>query len=310
MSGQLGRPVRLVLAVDGSPSSLEARDLVGDLPWPSGSTITLVSAAEGRIASVAEHRFPADGSSGIEASDRRRVEESLAAIAAPLRDRDWRVELRVVPGRAPSAIVAAADDAEADLVVLGSRGHGAITSMLLGSVGAEVAATTRRSVLIARSGTVTRALVATDGSVCASAIPAVLEGWSVFAGLPATAVSVAPVASPAYELLASLYTLGSEPLARQREALVARHREYGAEMARRLSDAGIPADHELRTGDAAHEILLVARDRGVDLVVTGSRCLGGVGRWLLGSVSRNVLLHASASVLIVRPRADDGAMPV
>jgi nucleotide-binding universal stress UspA family protein len=52
-------------------------------------------------------------------------------------------------------------------------------------------------------------------------------------------------------------------------------------------------------GDAAHEIIAAARRRGMDLVVTGTRGLRGV-RVILGSVARNVLLHAPCSVLVVR----------
>jgi nucleotide-binding universal stress UspA family protein len=74
-------------------------------------------------------------------------------------------------------------------------------------------------------------------------------------------------------------------------------------MAGRLSEHGIPAEAEVRLGDAAREIIAAASARQVDLVVTGSRCLHGMDPWLLGSVARNVLLHTHASVLIVRPKA-------
>jgi hypothetical protein len=53
---------------------------------------------------------------------------------------------------------------------------------------------------------------------------------------------------------------------------------------------------ELRSGDAAHEIIAAAEAHKVDLVVTGSRCLHALGRWLLGSVARKVLLPAATSV--------------
>jgi nucleotide-binding universal stress UspA family protein len=73
-------------------------------------------------------------------------------------------------------------------------------------------------------------------------------------------------------------------------------------MAEALSAIGIPAQPELRSGDAAHEIIAAVEAHEADLVVTGSRCLHGLDRWLLGSVARNVLLHAARSVLIVRRR--------
>jgi nucleotide-binding universal stress UspA family protein len=53
-------------------------------------------------------------------------------------------------------------------------------------------------------------------------------------------------------------------------------------------------------GDAAREIVKIARSRDVDLVVVGARGLGTLGRLLLGSVSETVLHQGSRPVLIVR----------
>ena len=231
---------------------------------------------------------------------RREADATLARLAAPFSGRDWSVDRRVVRGRAPGVIVEAAADMAADLIVLGSRGHGPIASMLLGSVSAEVVERASCSVLVARGSGVSRLLVATDGSPCAELIPDVLATWGAFEGLPAIALSVAPVDSPAFELMVSLYTLGSLSLEPYRQELRERHQGHASAMATRLSEKGIPAKAEVRTGDAAHEIIAAAAERQVDLVVTGSRCLHGLDRWLLGSVARNVLLHAGVSVLIVR----------
>ncbi len=43
-----------------------------------------------------------------------------------------------------------------------------------------------------------------------------------------------------------------------------------------------------------------AKDEGVDLIVLGTRGLGGFRKLLVGSVSSGVVSHASCSVLIVR----------
>lgn len=57
----------------------------------------------------------------------------------------------------------------------------------------------------------------------------------------------------------------------------------------------------VRFGHPAEEIVKVANQSGIDLVVVGSHGFGGVKRFLLGSVSDQVLLYANCSVLIVRP---------
>ena len=53
-------------------------------------------------------------------------------------------------------------------------------------------------------------------------------------------------------------------------------------------------------GDAATEILRYAREKQVDLLVAGSRGLSQVRGWLMGSVSRKLVYHASSAVLIVK----------
>jgi nucleotide-binding universal stress UspA family protein len=49
-----------------------------------------------------------------------------------------------------------------------------------------------------------------------------------------------------------------------------------------------------------HEIVALAEDLGVGLVVVGSRGQGGIRRALMGSVSDAVVRHAHCPVLVVR----------
>jgi nucleotide-binding universal stress UspA family protein len=165
----------------------------------------------------------------------------------------------------------------------------------------ELADQARQSVLVARGPSVSRVLVAADGSEGAARIPDALASWAAFRGFPGIALSVAPVSSPAFELMVSLYTMGDASAKQQREELLAQYRAHADAMAKRLDAAGIPAVAEVRVGDAAQEIVNAGKEHQADLIITGSRSLHGVDRLLLGSVARNVLQHAHASVLVVRP---------
>jgi nucleotide-binding universal stress UspA family protein len=62
---------------------------------------------------------------------------------------------RLLRGEPADEIVAYADAVDADLIVVGSRGHGAVTSALLGSVSREILREARRPVLVVR-GAATR----------------------------------------------------------------------------------------------------------------------------------------------------------
>lgn len=292
--------MHILLAVDGSPSSVNARDLVASIPWPAGTAVTLLSAYEVPAAWFPETAMAGAWIPQTEEALRVAAVESIAGLVGELEGRGWTIDRRIVAGRAASVIRSTADELGADLIVVGSRGHGPIQSMLLGSVSAEVADLASQSVLVARGARMARMLVASDGSECATAIPDVIEGWQGFRATPAVALSVAPVDSPAFELMVSLYTLGSESMSGQRERLLAQFRTHAESIALRLSEIGIPAVAEVRSGDAANEIVKAAAASGADLIVTGSRSLHGMDRLLLGSVARNVLQHAHASVLIVR----------
>lgn len=61
--------------------------------------------------------------------------------------------------------------------------------------------------------------------------------------------------------------------------------------------------HYLETGSTKHEILRVAEEQGVDLIVIGSHGRHGLGR-LLGSTANGVLQGAPCDVLAVRIRAE------
>ncbi|EPX81019.1 universal stress protein [Litoreibacter arenae] len=57
---------------------------------------------------------------------------------------------------------------------------------------------------------------------------------------------------------------------------------------------------EILIGDTSQAILKYVSDKGIDLVVSGSRGLGGLRGLLQGSVSQKLTSHAACPVLTVR----------
>lgn len=69
---------------------------------------------------------------------------------------------------------------------------------------------------------------------------------------------------------------------------------------RRLAEYGLTAEPVTGVGHPAKAIADAVEERGIDLVVVGSRDLGAVERLLGGSVSDAVAHRAACDVLIVR----------
>ena len=63
---------------------------------------------------------------------------------------------------------------------------------------------------------------------------------------------------------------------------------------------GVSFNSMLEYGSPAEVIIKVAKKADVDIIVVGSRGLSSVRRYLLGSVSDDISIHARSSVLIVR----------
>lgn len=62
---------------------------------------------------------------------------------------------------------------------------------------------------------------------------------------------------------------------------------------------GLNAFVEIRTGQPANEILSVAKDREIDMIIIGSH-RPGMQDYLLGSTAARVVRHAQCPVLVIR----------
>lgn len=69
--------------------------------------------------------------------------------------------------------------------------------------------------------------------------------------------------------------------------------------------SGLEVEEAIVHGDAASEIVRVAKERGVDLIVISSHGRTGLGRILFGSTAESVVRHAPCPVLVVKPPAEE-----
>jgi nucleotide-binding universal stress UspA family protein len=223
------------------------------------------------------------------------IDRAVASLEHPSRF----VNGRVLVGRPATMLVEAASEIRAELVVVGSRGRGPIASMVLGSVSAELVDHAQCPVLVCRGGTGRSVLVAVDGSRSAHAAVTFLVANRLVAAQPMLVLSVAPGVQPSLSYDAA-GTADPDSLVRiERSVERQRAEDHAAAAAERLRGAGYRTTWTIGVGDPAHQIIDAAGAFDAGLIVMGSRGLSGLDRIVLGSVARNVLLHASTSVLIV-----------
>ena len=77
------------------------------------------------------------------------------------------------------------------------------------------------------------------------------------------------------------------------------------EVARESKDKGILGRVFVGHGDAAAEIVRVAKERSVDLIVVSSHGRTGLGRILFGSTAEAIVRHAPCPVLVVKPAKEE-----
>ncbi len=299
--------MRILLAVDGSVSSDRATELISSFPLPPGSVIRAVSVQQPYVdvlalswASVGQGPQAVETEEKAEAADHRQaVVNAERALLRP----GIKVEGFLLRGRPGSAIVDEAKSMGADLVVVGSRGHGTIATMVLGSTASEIVDHAPCPVLVARGSSLGTLAFADDGSNAARTAEKVLSTWPIFAGRPISVLTVAETAVPvAAGFTPGLYDQVLESYAKSVDVAREEVREEADTAAGRLGGAGLDAQPVVLEGDPAAEIVRFSAEREIGTIVMGTRGHTGLTRLLLGSVARNVLLHAHCSVLVVRER--------
>jgi nucleotide-binding universal stress UspA family protein len=228
---------------------------------------------------------------GLAAEADRLLAEALAH--ARTADPDLDITGEVVAGAPVPVLLAEAR--HASLVVLGSRGLGGFTGLLVGSVAVQLAAHSPGPVLVARGEQRERGpvVVGVDGSPTSREALGFALGEAAVRGtelialntwwgrLPERTEDELPLVYDASDVEATQASMLSAAVAGQRARF-----------------PGVNVRERVRHARAAHA--LVTASETAQLVVVGARGRGGFSGLLLGSVSQALLHHARCPVAIVR----------
>ncbi len=290
-------PHCILLAIDGSEHSYAAAELLAQLPLPKSTKITGVYVLIPRHAQLIQ---------------------SLQNILSPIEDMllgsNASIEIKTLSGYPSEILTNYAKKQGCDLTILGAQGLRSTFGILLGGVAQQVVEYSCCPVMIVRvpHNRLERVLLVVDGSAHSHAAASYLGEFSI---PPSCQIHVLHVLSPLFQ---EDYYIQSWPagidmihpvaipedLQEQLQQQANKEQKQGkmllAKTAKKLSSHGVKAQTSLRRGDAATMILEYIDEENIDLVVTGSRGLGKIQGWFLGSVSRKLAHYAKCSVLIVK----------
>jgi nucleotide-binding universal stress UspA family protein len=286
-------PKSILLATDGSGDARMAARAAANLSEKARAELHILHAWQ-----IVPH--PVIDPGDYEEGARRTLEEETRLVS----DAGGIVgEAHLVMGTPVDAILDLGEELGADLIVVGSRGHGALGRLVLGSVSEGVVHHSTHPVLVLRGGEDAwppeRVVIGEDGSKAAK------KAGDLAASIGAL-YRAKVILARAYPELPEADAVGraldpravDDALRRAERDLHARAEELGGL-------AGSRPRIEIAAGDPAVALLKEARegDEIRTLIAVGSRGLGLARRLRLGSVSTKVLRAAGGPVLVCATNA-------
>jgi nucleotide-binding universal stress UspA family protein len=289
-------PRKILVATDFSAGAERALETALALAAPAGGEVHVVHALEIPLPMFEPYAVALPPE--LIGAARKTAQEKLAAAMEKVRAKGFTGTAYL--GEAPPAMCVAerAREIGADLVVIGTHGHTGFKRFLLGSVAERTVKESPVSVLTVKGEGHAAApktiVVGVDFSKYSEEAVALAADWARAFGATLHIVHGLELRLPfvtPYEV--------SVPEALIDAAYAEARKRLDATAA---SLTGINVKTELATAPAHAALDSVAERARADLIVTGSRGLGGIKHAVLGSVAERTLRHAPCSVLTVKSR--------
>jgi nucleotide-binding universal stress UspA family protein len=290
--------VKVLAAIDQYDASEAVIKEIAARPWPPNSCIEVLN--------VLEHAHLWAVSQTAEEAR----QESLGLIhraVTELRGRGVEATPIMLQGDARSVILDRAKETQADLLFVGMNGASGLAKFFLGRVAASVLSHAPCSVEIVRIREgklpgVRKILLATDGSEFSERAARSIAERPWPAGTEIEVFSVVELHLGAAQALFEPPYTGNDQLELQRAQGMKRAEEAVASAVEILSKTFPKVSESISVllNGPKSVIIDEAEKWDADLIVVGSHGHRGIERFLLGSVSEGVALHAKCSVEVIR----------
>jgi nucleotide-binding universal stress UspA family protein len=283
----MGRYKKMLVAVDGSQSSMHALRESFKLARNEKSWITVVSVVPRYVGDLS---LVAIGN--VMSSLRKPCEEVLSRAEEMAADERALIKTVCEEGEIFERIVDLAEAENCDLIIMGRRGMSRLERTLVGSVTARVIGHSQRDVLIVPNNSSVgwkRILVATDGSKYSKLA---VERAIDFAKSYESALRVVSVV----DVPSEFYAEATDAV----EDMIDKAKGFIEDIKNQAESEGINTKTFAGEGEAYQVITELATKQGADVIVMGSHGRTGLKRLLMGSVAEKVIGHATCPVLVVK----------
>jgi len=218
-----------------------------------------------------------------------------------------RVKPVVLDGDPAAEIIDYAEKNDISLIVMVSHGRSGVMLWVMGSIATRVVQGTSKPMLFIRAGTpglkvgkgemFSKILVPLDGSDAGEVTLPYIKELTNKLKSEVTLLQVVEPGQYVHTVGGLNYILFSE---QQVEAMKAETKQYLEGVKRKLINTEATLRSEVKTGNAAQEIIKLADETSTRLVAISTHGRSGVKRWVSGSVAHKVLQAGHTPLLLVR----------
>ncbi len=276
----------VLMPLDGSQFAEHALSLAQSICRAFNAQLTLFSVDPSNRLALP---FAGEQEEGIRGGQAER-EQYLRLLAEELEDHDFAVDYTVGVGEVPDAIETLARDSQMDLIVMTTHGRSGVERWLIGSVANKIVQQSSVPLLLMRPTGEWR------------------SRWSQFKRLLVTldGSEASEKVLPYVKLLATKFesevVLLSVPEGVVSNEYRMQVQQYLEKVMEALQEVGINAQAMVTGAGPARTIVSVSEAESADLIMLATHGLGGMDRFMVGSVADRVVRHTQIPVFLVPAR--------